>query len=482
MARSRCPRGRRRVPRRLPIPDVKGMPKTSAARSWLRPIVAVLGGPDATDGLWPLIGLTFVSNIATSGFYGYVGVWAITRLGAAPGIVGVLLLVNAAFAIFSGYVGGAFSDRVGRKPVVVWCLAGQAAAIGACSLVGHRLPLGFALVVIASTIGTSAWAARTSLVPDLVPPERRSLAFSTIRTVNNVAGLASPALVGILLVLSGWTAAFATLSVLGLASAVYSQLFLPAGQASAAGQVRDRPRGRAVILRDRPYLIMLAATLMALLVYTAYTSVLPIIIVSHYGYSAASWGFLAVVNPAVVILAQGRLTLAVRNWAPGLRVALGTLLMGLPWLLLLASHSLVVILAAILIFVCGEMMWAPASQAMSADLAPDAARGAYQGAYGAIMSIALAVGPVVSLSILEHNGPAFMWQCLAAIAAAAAIAGFAAIQAGLAALPDKPPAGRGDSSMADGKTAVTTQPSDEADHSAEDAWSSATARPTTERG
>lgn len=464
--------------------DVQATMQPPTIRWWLRPIVAVLGGPDATNGLWPIIGLTFVSNVATSGFYGYVGVWSITRLGAKPGEVGALLLVNAALAVFSGYAGGACSDRVGRKPVLVWCLAGQAAAIGGCCLVGGSLPVGFALVVIASTLGTPAWAARTSLVPDLVPPERRSLAFSTVRTASNVAVLLSPALVGALLVLSGWVMAFAVLSVLGLASAAYSQVFLPARRTEATGRERARPRRRLLILHDRPFLVVLASTLMAWFVYVAYASVLPIVIVSRYGYSASTWGFIAIVNPAVVILMQGRLTRAVQTWTPELRVALGTLLMGLPWLLLLIGHSMVVILAVILIFVCGEMLWAPASQTVSADLAPRSALGAYQGAYGSTISIGLAVGPVLSLSVMEAAGATTMWLCVAAVAAVAALIGFTAIRTGRAALQEEFPAHRDTGSAVDGPTApaAPTKRGDDIGRSAEDVWPQASTQPTTERG
>lgn len=398
--------------------------------SWFqRAVGAALGGQDAVQGLWSLIGLTFMSNVATSGFYSFFGVWAITQLGGTPSEIGALLLVNAALALLSGYLGGALSDRVGRKLVLVWCLAGQAIAVGSCALVGNRLLVGFALVIVASTIGTPAWAARTSLVSDLVRPEQRSMAFSTMRTVTNVAVVVSPALVGALLALAGWTTVFVLLGVLGLGSAVYAQLFVSNVRVERA-QRSHKARRRLAILSDRPYLLMLVATLLALFVYVAYSTVLPIVVVSRYGYSAATWGFLACVNPVVVILSQGWLTRSVRHRTVEVRVAVGTLLMGLPWSLLLLGHSIAVIVAVILLFVCGEMFWAPASQTTSADLAPETNRGAYQGAYGSVMSIAFAVGPVIALSVLGAAGTTAMWLCLAAVSVVAALVGYTATRAG----------------------------------------------------
>jgi MFS family permease len=147
-----------------------------------------------------------------------------------------------------------------------------------------------------------------------------------------------------------------------------------------------------------------------------------------YDYPASAWGFLSAINPLLVVLCQGALTRRVAHIGAGLRIGAGTLLMGLPWLLLLVDHGIPIIVAVIVLFVLGEMLWAPASQALAADLAPDHSRGAYQGAYGATMSVALAIGPLVSLYMLDSRGVSPMWIMLAGTGVVATAASWIALR------------------------------------------------------
>jgi hypothetical protein len=55
--------------------------------------------------------------------------------------------------------------------------------------------------------------------------------------------------------------------------------------------------------------------------------------------------------------------------------------MGIPFLILIAAHGVPAIVVVLLLFVVGEMLWVPTSQAIAVRLAPEALRGAYMGAY-----------------------------------------------------------------------------------------------------
>src|SRR4051812_44512888 len=105
-----------------------------------------LGGPEATEGVWPLMLVVAVGTGASSAFYGYAGVWAIKELGASPGQVGVMFVFDASFAAIAGYLGGGISDRVGRRTVMVVSFALQALAIAACAVAGHHKLVGLLLI------------------------------------------------------------------------------------------------------------------------------------------------------------------------------------------------------------------------------------------------------------------------------------------------------------------------------------------------
>ena len=75
------------------------------------------------------------------------------------------------------------------------------------------------------------------------------------------------------------------------------------------------------------------------------------------------------------------------------------LLMGLPFLLLGVSSAIPLIVFVLVLFVIGEMLWVPTSQAVVAGLAPDDLRGAYMGAFGGTAAMGFALAPFLGLQV-----------------------------------------------------------------------------------
>jgi MFS family permease len=84
----------------------------------------------------------------------------------------------------------------------------------------------------------------------------------------------------------------------------------------------------------------------------------------------------------------------------------------------------------IVIFVVGEMLWTPTSQALAAGFAPERLRGAYMGAYGGASTIAWSIGPLIALRLREAGGDAAMWYFFAAVALLGAATGAGAARLG----------------------------------------------------
>ena len=66
-----------------------------------------------------------------------------------------------------------------------------------------------------------------------------------------------------------------------------------------------------------------------------------------------------------------------------------------------------------LVFVVGEMLWVPTSQAVAAAFAPADIRGAYMGVFGASSQVAWAVTPFLGLQVRSAFGDAAMWAGVA---------------------------------------------------------------------
>jgi predicted MFS family arabinose efflux permease len=99
-------------------------------------------------------------------------------------------------------------------------------------------------------------------------------------------------------------------------------------------------------------------------------------------------------------------------------------MMGVPFLLLNWNGSIGVIAALIIVFVIGEMLWVPSSQAVVAALAPADIRGAYMGVFSSAGSIGFAATPFLGLQVRHAFGDATMWWCVAAVGILGGIVGF----------------------------------------------------------
>ncbi len=80
-----------------------------------------------------------------------------------------------------------------------------------------------------------------------------------------------------------------------------------------------------------------------------------------------------------------------------------------------------VVIAIVIVFVFGEMLWVPTLQAIAVDRAPAAQRGAYMGAFNATGGAAFALAPLLGLSVLSRAGDEAMWATMAILAVLGAL-------------------------------------------------------------
>jgi predicted MFS family arabinose efflux permease len=369
------------------------------------------------------IGLSVTAMYA---FWAYFAVWAIGELGMAKGDVGLAYLAAAAVGICGGLAGGAASDRLGRKPVIVAGACAQAILPAALLLPGLPVAGAVAVLALLTLWSPVRGAATQALVADLVPPERREAAFGSMRVAFNTGALAGP-VIGAGLVTVGWGALHAGVSVL-YALSLLAALRLPrlGPVAAAAG---ERPSFRAIVGAPA-FGIFFAAALLGMTTYNAFETLMPVSLTQEHGYPPAAWGVLFVINPLLVMLFQLRVTRWTGGLASGPKLGIAMLLMGGSFLPLAVTTTPFVLVALLVVFVAGEMLWAPASDALAARLAPREARGAAMGTLGIATWIGGALALAVGFRVADAGGDAAMWIGIAAVSAVAAGLYSAAARAG----------------------------------------------------
>jgi predicted MFS family arabinose efflux permease len=390
------------------------------------PLVArvfrLVWGGEVDRALRPVLAVQLAGSMAGGCVFPFLGIWAIKHLHASQGAVGAVYLVGAVLAAGSGYLGGHLSDHYGRRPLILVGWALSALMPVAALLVGERELLGLAVLAVLPSIGSIGGSADTAMVADLVPPERHEAAYASVRVASNFGVTIGPVIGGLLLALAGWNALFVGVCVLAANAVVLAWRYVP--RRGAYSPEAPPEKGRAlVILRDRPFLVYFASGVLASFVYVAYETVLPISLTVSHGLSASTWGFLVIVNPALVTAFQLRLTRRVERFSAAAKLGAALPLMGLPFLLLSVSSAIPVVVGVIVLFVIGEMLWIPSSQSVVARLAPADLRGAYMGAFGISWSISWALGPFLGLQVHAAAGDTATWVMFAAMSLVAGSVG-----------------------------------------------------------
>jgi MFS family permease len=388
-------------------------------RSLRRGVVGRLVGGHVEPALVPVLGVLFLHSVAIAARASFMGLWALRELGSSQTALGLAFAGAAVASLIAGYAGGHLSDRIGRRPLILAASAGQTLIAAGLALVGGQVLVGLGLMIVAGAFEGAASASDQALLTDLVPRERREYAFASARVVQNVGFVVGP-LIGAVLLTVGWRALFITTAAIGAIAFAVALRAIPRRGEFAPQGPPERASWR-VLAHDRSFAAVLLAGTLAAIVYLSYETLLPISLVQSHGFAPATWGVLLAINPTVVVLFQLRLTERVGKVSEFTRLAVGIAAMGTPFLLVSFSTALPLVVLLLLIFVLGEMLWAPPSQGLIARMAPDDMRGAYLGASGAMWPAAFALGPLIGLQVRSAFGDTAMWIAIAIIGAFAIV-------------------------------------------------------------
>jgi predicted MFS family arabinose efflux permease len=376
-------------------------------------------GDDLHPALRPLVAVNFVGSVAGSALWTFAGIWALRRLHAGETRLAWAFVVGAVLAAAAGYGGGHLSDHLGRRPLILAGWLGETVLAFSLLAVGGHVWLGLGLFTLAGFFGSLGGAADQAMVADLVPPEWHERGYATMRVASNLGTTFGPVMGGLLLLAGSWPALFAGAGTVACVGLLLAVRYIP--QRGAHAPEAPPTRGSwGVIRRDRTFLALMAAGCLSAMVYLGFETLLPISLVQQHGLPPSTWGFLVIVNPALVTLFQLRLTRRVEGYSPLSRLVLAMLLMGPPFLLLGVSSAVLLVIVLLVVFVIGEMLWIPTSQGVVAALAPEDLRGAYMGAFSATFSVAFALAPFFGLLVLHAYGDTAMWAADACVALAAA--------------------------------------------------------------
>jgi MFS family permease len=320
----------------------------------------------------------------------------LSGIGIGMGNVALVLGVMSVGGMFGPIVSGYLSDALGRRNTIVVALIS-----GAISTVAlyhcHTLPQFLVVGFLHGFCGFLYGPASNALLTDLVPEDKRAIAFALMRLAINAGFAAGPAVAGLLFtrapMLIFYGDAFSTLVFAGLSFAM-----LPHGLRTVAGRITSPKviwqswrEALSDMLRNRPFVFLILSTLLMEIAFVQAFNVLAITTTGR-GLSAAQYGVVMALNGVLIIFLEIPLNQWVRRFDLRRVLVIGIILVAAGCASFGAMRTQQGFFIGMTLFTLGEMLALPISMSYASTLAPKAYRGRYFGLRGIVWATAGLMG------------------------------------------------------------------------------------------
>jgi MFS family permease len=344
--------------------------------------------------------------------------------GLSMTLVGLIILGAGLCSAVTQAFGGALSDRFGRRPILI--MASSISIFlysGLAVLIGISAPVwAIAIAYVAGrAMLTIARPVISAMVADFTSKEKLTEAYGILRIGGNMGWAFGPALGGYLATFLpyGWLFGIAALACAVVFLIVFFFVHDSSHWVSRSAGLRDvLPPAE-----DRVFLAFIALSVLLFIAMGQMASTLSIFTVDMIGFSKAQFGLLLTLNGLIVIFFQYPMTLALRRVAKFRALILGSLLYVFGYLSLGWITQFGWALVAMAVITGGEIIHAPVSLSVIAELSPEDQRGRYMGLFGLSQTMGIAIGPLVGGLLLDAFplNPELVWAPIASIALIAAL-------------------------------------------------------------
>ncbi|MEW1699859.1 MFS transporter [Streptomyces sp. NPDC091278] len=353
----------------------------------------------------------------------FLSLYLTIELGHSAWFAGLVVALHGLGGVAGSPLGGVLTDRWGRRPTMVTMHLAAATCAAALAFVTSA----WAIATVVLLMGAAMQAVRPSInatIADMVPAHDVRRAYALNYWALNL-GFAIASIGGGAAVLLGYRTLFVVDAVATVVCAVIVFLRLP----ETRPETRTDPAGAPVaaakvsmitVLRDAPFRTLVLLNLLVCLVFTAPWIGLPLTMTDQ-GLSASSYGIVIAVNGIVIVVFQLLVNKLTDKRSPVLLLVLSSLLFALGTGATALAGSSVAFAVTVVIWTVGEMIHVPTNAAATARLAPEHARGRYQGVMGMSWAVAGFVAPVGAGAIVDGPGPGVLWIATATIGAVAAL-------------------------------------------------------------
>ena len=349
---------------------------------------------------WVLVVGTFVYTGAAALGFPFEGLYmsqtlhiSLTAIGLVFGLVSLLVMP---FQV----LGGTLTDRLGRKSMML--VAATSATIWFLGFAASHSVWPVALLVAME--GMFGWplfqTAANAMTADLLPLERRAEGFSILRTAMNVGVVGGPPIGGLALTLgASFRQLFVAAAVGCMGFFALTALFVRETRPESARrpeELRDEAgrSGWHIVLHDRRFLVFCAVAVLPVFCFGLFGAMYSIFITRFLHVPNSTWSVLLALNALVVAVLGYPVMRATRRVDRMLLLAVSSVFIGIGIGGAAFAQPGWELYALVIVMSLGEVLLGPVAAGVVSDLAPEAIRGRYNGAWTVVWNGGASLGPL----------------------------------------------------------------------------------------
>lgn len=365
-----------------------------------------LSGLPSSRHFWYFMVGIGVSTFARTTIDPFLPVFLNRDLGISVGAVSVLFFASGILGTVSVFFLGWLLDRFGRKLIYIFGNSARVlvpTALTRLTTFGQLLPL----MSLSGVMESAERSSSNTIIADQVEEGKRNTGFGISRIIGNAAWIVAPLIGGVLLAERGFSQLFIVSAILGLAGFALFIGLVPESRKTGL----DKPSlPKISVLRDRELLVLCVASLFSMLFYVQFYALLPIFAAQVRNLTEFEIGLLFSVSGMTVVALQLPTSKWLERVPKKTGYILGVLIMAVGITGLALAPSFLWLLFAVVIMTLGENMFFPIASALVAEIAPEAERGTYFGAFSLFLSIGGNVSPLLGGTIWQISGdPLLPW-------------------------------------------------------------------------
>ena len=368
---------------------------------------------------WFLMLNVAVTGLASTMLGPFLPVFLYKQLGISVGAVSFLYFANGLAGTLTVLFMGWLVDRVGRKKVYAFGNS-SAALIPAAWAATTTLGQAFPVITLSGVMDSASRTSQTTIIADQVEESRRNTAYGVSRIVSNVAWIFAPLIGGAILAGKGdFLPLFVASGIIGLLGLLAFIGLVP--ESRKVGLVRPKLPNVGV-LRDRELLVLCVASLFTMLFYTQFYSLLPIFATQVKGLDSLQVGALFSISGVTVVALQFPTSSWLERIPKQTGYILGVVILAIGITGLALAPSFYWLLLAVVVMTLGENMFFPIAQTLVTEIAPEAERGMYVGAFSLFLNIGGNVSPLLGGTIWQLTGNPYLPWLLSPVYAGISVA------------------------------------------------------------